>query len=313
MEYRKLGSAGIDVSALALGSWNTFEMMEDRAALEVLSAAIDAGINFLDDARYNDTTGKAPLKTGYSEVVFGNLLRAGGWKRENLILANKLWFEFYPEENFQQEIDGSLSRIGTDYIDLIYCITPPENLPAKDLVHQIAALLKTGKARYWGIANWPAALIRECCSIAEKADTPLPCAAQLPYSVIRRSPVEDDDMVAVCNDYNIGIVPSFALEGGVLTGKYNQAEFPPTIRGKAEQIAKLKEDGTLAKVDRLIAIADKLACTPGQLALAYCLNNPQTCSLLFGATTTEHIAENIAALEVAGRLNDEVRTQLAAL
>jgi aryl-alcohol dehydrogenase-like predicted oxidoreductase len=313
MEYRKLGHSGVDVSALALGSWNTFELMEEGSRLAVLSAAIEAGINFLDDARYNDPTGKAPIETGYSEVIFGNLLRAGGWKREDLILANKLWFEFYPEENFEAEIDGSLSRIGIDYIDLIYCITPPDNLPAEDLVQQIAMLLETGKARYWGIANWPADLIRKCCAIAESTDATLPCAAQLPYSVIRRSPVEDEAMVAVCRDYRIGIVPSFSLEGGVLTGKYNQGGFPPTIRGKADQIAKLKQDGTLAKVDQLMAIADETGCTPGQLALAYCLTNPQTCSLLFGATTIDQVTENLAALDVAGKLTDDDRARLAAL
>jgi aryl-alcohol dehydrogenase-like predicted oxidoreductase len=107
MEFRPLGHSGLEVSAFSLGSWLTYEFMDEQEALAVMARGLEAGINFLDDARYNDRTGAAPLKTGYSEVLFGRLLRKGGWNRANLVIANKLWYEFYPQESPEAELDGS--------------------------------------------------------------------------------------------------------------------------------------------------------------------------------------------------------------
>src|SRR5262249_28394338 len=104
LDKKRLGSSGIDVPLLSLGSWQTFEHLERKLGLEIMAAAIDAGVTFLDDARYDDRTGKQPLRTGYSEVVFGELLRKGGWARERLIIANKAWLEFYPRENIGAEL-----------------------------------------------------------------------------------------------------------------------------------------------------------------------------------------------------------------
>ena len=98
MEYRPLGASGVEVSALSLGSWRTFERIPRETGVAVMRAARDHGIDFLDDARYDDETGTAPLQTGYSEVVFGQLFRASGWRRDEVIVANKLWWEFWPEQ-----------------------------------------------------------------------------------------------------------------------------------------------------------------------------------------------------------------------
>ena len=125
MQYRTLGNSGIQVSALSLGSWMTYEFMAEEDALAVIRAAIEGGVNFLDDARYNDRTGHAPVPTGYSEILFGRLLKQGGWKRNDLIIANKLWYEFYPEQSPEQELDASLERLQLDYLDLAYCAAPP--------------------------------------------------------------------------------------------------------------------------------------------------------------------------------------------
>src|SRR5262245_46643712 len=136
MEFRQLGHSGLAVSTLSLGSWLTYEFIDEHDALAVLGSGIAAGINFLDDARYNDRTGTAPLKSGYSEVVFGRLLRKGGWNRADLIIANKLWHEFYPQQSPAEELDSSLSRLQMDYLDLVYCETPPDSLPLIELVRQ---------------------------------------------------------------------------------------------------------------------------------------------------------------------------------
>src|SRR5436190_18596990 len=184
MELRQLGNSGIRVSALSLGSWLTFEYIDEADALSTMARAIDAGIRFLDDARYDDRTGKAPLATGYSEVVFGRLLRKGGWRRSDLVIANKLWFEFYPKESLAQELDGSLSRLQLDYLDIVYCAEPPASLPLDEMLRQLAGLIASGKLRAWGILNWPANKIDEACHLALAERLPLPSAAQLPYSIL---------------------------------------------------------------------------------------------------------------------------------
>jgi aryl-alcohol dehydrogenase-like predicted oxidoreductase len=121
--------------------------------------ARELGINFLDDARYNDETGTAPIKSGYSEVVFGELFRASGWKRAEVVLANKLWWEFWPEQSAEAELEGSLKRMSMDYLDLAYAERPPEGLHVDQIVHDVGVLIAVGKVRAWGVLNWPAALI----------------------------------------------------------------------------------------------------------------------------------------------------------
>src|SRR5262245_24482243 len=134
MEQRSLGASGLSVSILSLGSWLTYETMPEDEALAVMQAGLSAGINCLDDARYNDRTGKAPLKTGYSEVLFGRLLRRTGVDRETLVIANKLWFEFFPQESIEAELDGSLTRIGIDHMDIVYCDRRPESLTLAEMI-----------------------------------------------------------------------------------------------------------------------------------------------------------------------------------
>ena len=313
MEYRTLGHSGLRVSALSLGSWNTFEYMPEPEALKVMTAAVAAGINFLDDARYNDTSGKAPLKTGYSEVVFGNLLRAGRFKRDDLVIANRLWFEFFPAESLEVEIDGSLSRIGIDHLDLVFCYSLPESLRPADLVAQLAQLVASGKIRYWGSANWPVELLTECCDIAMSNGAPLPTAAMVPYSLLNRTYVENDAMQALCRKHRIALVASFALQGGLLTGKYNESQDPVTIRRDAAAIDALRADGTLDKTGRFVALAREAGYSPTQLALAYCLKHPQVASLLFGATSVAQLNENLGALQLLSAVDDDLMARLEAI
>src|SRR5204862_4984238 len=126
MRRESLGAAGCGVSRGSLGSWRTYERVSRDDGLAVMQAARDAGIDFLDDARYNDETGSAPIPTGYSEVVFGELFQAAGWERDEVTVANKLWWEFWPDQNAGDELDGSLGRMGLDHVDLIYTEPPPD-------------------------------------------------------------------------------------------------------------------------------------------------------------------------------------------
>src|SRR5216684_1601238 len=144
MLHRALGASGIDVSVLSLGSWRTYEHISREQGLAVMRAAQECGIDFLDDARYNDETGTAPLATGYSEVVFGELFRAAGWRRDESVVANKLWWEFWPGESAAQELEGSLRRMGFDHLDLVYAAEPPENLEIAEIVGSISELIAAG-------------------------------------------------------------------------------------------------------------------------------------------------------------------------
>src|SRR6059058_2551339 len=141
METKRLGRAGCDVSRLSLGSWRTYERISRDQALAVMREARDAGITFLDDARYNDETGTAPIPTGYSEVVFGELFRAAGWVRDETVVANKLWWEFWPDQTPADELDASLSRMQLDAVDVIYTEHPPAGMPMAEFIGAVTGLI----------------------------------------------------------------------------------------------------------------------------------------------------------------------------
>jgi aryl-alcohol dehydrogenase-like predicted oxidoreductase len=146
LEPRPLGSSGMQVSALSLGSWRTYERLPAATGIEIMRAARDQGITFFDDARYNDETGSAPIPTGQSEVVFGTLFRAAGIRRDEVIIANKLWWEFWPRQNAVAELSESLERMGLDYIDLIYAGPPAEGMSVAEAVAEVGALISAGTA-----------------------------------------------------------------------------------------------------------------------------------------------------------------------
>ncbi|HEX9921358.1 MAG TPA: aldo/keto reductase [Anaerolineae bacterium] len=310
MEFRKLGHSGIDVSAFSLGSWLTYEYMEEQEALAVINRGLEAGINFFDDARYDDKSGTAPLKSGYSEVVFGRLIRQTGRSRAGLVIANKLWYEFYPDESPEQELDGSLARLQMDYIDLLYCNPPPASIPMAEVVQQMDDLIKAGKIKTWGVVNWTTDKIEEAYQAATTAGLSLPCAAQLRYSVLETSPVEDEPTQNLFGAAGIGVVASYSLYGGLLTGKYNQTDGAIEGRFGADAVASMRERGLLAKVERIISLAQELVCSPAQLALAYCLKNDQVSSILFGASKVAQVEDNIQALAILPQIDQAVMAKL---
>ena len=289
-----LGRSELEVSRLALGSWRTFERIPREDGLAVMLAAREHGLNFLDDARYDDETGTAPIPTGYSEVLFGDLFRAAGWDRANTVVANKLWWEFWPEQDAVAELDGSLDRMGFDYVDLIYANPPPAGLGVADMVAAVSELIRAGKARAWGIVNWEAGPFLEAIRAAEAQGVPPPCAAQLPYSLVSRDWVESEEMSAALAASGAGLVASFVMAGGVLTGKYDAGG-----HGRASDeldTPRVREARELGR--RLGALGSELGVSAGALAIAFALANPAAASVLFGATSPAQIAENVAALDL---------------
>jgi aryl-alcohol dehydrogenase-like predicted oxidoreductase len=274
-----------------------------------MRAARDAGITFLDDARYDDETGSAPIPTGWSEVVFGELFRASGWVRDEVVVANKLWWEFWPEQDAAAEVDASLGRMGLDHLDLVYAMPPPEGLTIPDLVADVARVVESGRVRGWGIGNWRAADLAEAVDAARQLGAPLPVAAQLPYSILHPGWVDDPAMDAVLGDAGIGLVASFVLAGGLLSGKYARGE---TGRATADgrPPAEVASD---PKVDALVALAEAWGVAPTQLAFSFALGHPRLASVLFGATSAAQVAEDVASLGVFEALDDRRRAQLRAV
>jgi len=299
LSSRPLGSADIHVSALSLGSWRTYERLPAVTGVAIMRAARDAGINFFDDARYDDETGTAPLRTGYSEVVFGELFRSAGLRRDDVVVTNKLWWEFWPEQSAAAELDASLQRMGFDHVDVIYANAPPRGMAVADLVTAAGGLITSGKARAWGLVNWPADLAGQAGEAAARLGVMPPCAVQLPYSLVRRSWVEDPAMTQALSVSGAGVIASFSLAGGVLTAKYLSG--PATGRA-AGTLSDPRVAAAVAAARELAGLAARLDTTPAALALAFPLANPAVTSVLFGATSAEQVRTNCAAITLLDRL-----------
>jgi aryl-alcohol dehydrogenase-like predicted oxidoreductase len=305
LPHRPLGSSGIDVSVMALGSWRTFERISREEGVAVMRAARDAGIDFLDDARYNDETGTAPIPTGYSEVVFGELFRAAGWRREEVTVANKLWWEHWPDEDATAELDGSLGRMGLDYVDVIYAIAPPPSLPVTEVVGHVAGLIETGRARAWGTGMWSAAQLAEAVDVCDREGVRRPAAAQMACSLVDHAQATDPAMRAALTAGPIGLVASYVLAGGTLTGKH--------LHGGAGRA--LDDDSPVASRGKQLAealerLAAKWGLSATHLAFCYALDHPNLASVLFGATSPEQVRTNVESVAVYQSLD---RGQLDAI
>jgi aryl-alcohol dehydrogenase-like predicted oxidoreductase len=266
-------------------------------------AAREQGIAFLDDARYDDRTGRAPMPTGWSEVLFGELFRAAGWKRDEVVVSNKLWWEFWPEQSATEELEASLGRMGFDHLDLVYSWLPPEELGVAGVVREIGPLISAGKARGWGVGNWSADDVAEAVRVARAEGLPEPCAEQVPYSLLDRDWVEG-------REARTSVVASAVLASGVLSGKY-------ATRGAGGRVAAQLDDphyrAALGTAERLSGLADRLGTAPATLAIAFCLASTRVASVLFGATTPEQVVENSRAVTLLERLTEADLAELRAI
>ena len=310
MPMTALGRSDLQVSRLALGSWRTYERISRDQGVRVMRAAREAGINFLDDARYNDETGHAPLPTGYSEVVFGELFRAAGWRRDEVVVSNKLWWEFWPDQSPAQELAGSLARMGLDHVDLIYSGALPDGVGVEDAVGMITGLIRAGAARAWGTFFWSPEQMERAWQIAEREGVPGPVATQPPYSLVRREVVDDPAMRRLAADRGVAIVASYTLAGGILTGKYDK---DPGAGRAAGMLDQPQWAAAVAAGRELAALARHIGAAPASLAMAFALLDPSVTTVLFGATRPEQISANLGALALAERLTPEDRDRLAAI
>lgn len=299
MQYRRLGQAGMKVSAIALGGWINFgegKVVEDTAR-EVVKAAYDQGINFYDLA---DVYGH-----GATEEHMGALLRE--YPRHTLVISTKVFWPMSKDVNdrglsrkhIMESIDGSLRRLGTEYVDIYFCHRPDPETPILETARAMDDLIHCGKVLYWGTSEWSADQIREACDLCERYGLYPPQVEQPGYSMLNRRIVEDEILPAA-EPRGMGLVAYSPLEMGMLTGKYDDG-IPANSRFSREDWAARRylNEENRTRVRRLKPIAEELGISRAQLALAWVLRQPGISSAIIGATRPSQILDNVAATEVA--------------
>ncbi len=314
MEYRRLGRAGIQVSVLSLGSWVTFSnQVNVDAAVEMMAAAYEAGVNFFDNAEV--------YAGGKSEEVMGAALKKLGWRRGSYLVSTKFFWGLNRGVNEQntlnrkrlmEAIDGSLKRFDMDYIDLVYCHRADPNTPIEETVRAMNDMIVQGKALYWGTSEWSADEIRAAWLIADRYGWHKPVVEQPQYNILYRDRVEKEYR-RLYEDIGLGLTTWSPLASGLLTGKYNNG-IPQDSRGALKGYEWLKDALTDQKkielVRKLEPLAKELGCSLAQFALAWCAKNPNVSTVITGASRVGQVHENMKALETLSKLTDEIMSEV---
>ena len=320
MQYRTLGRSGLKVSELSLGSWVTYHTQVDtKAAKEMLAAAMDAGVNFFDNAEV--------YAMGQSEVVMGAAFKALGWPRLNYIVSTKFFWglerdgdavnrkDTLNRKYLTQAIDGSLQRMGLDFIDLVYCHRPDPQTPIEETVWAMSDMITRGKALYWGTSEWSADEIRAAWNIAERHHLHKPVMEQPKYHLFHRQRVEQE-YARLYEDIGLGLTTWSPLASGLLTGKY-KGGVPAGSRGALEGMGfllkGLTDEKHNAAVAKLEAIAAELDCKVAQLAIAWVAKNPHVSTVITGASKLDQLKTNLGAVDVLPKLTPEVMAKIDAI
>lgn len=316
MQYRRLGRSGLKVSELSFGSWVTYGTQVDtKSAVECMAAAWDAGVNFFDNAEV--------YARGMSETIMGEALKQLGWRRAQVVVSTKFYWGINDAPNekntlnrkyLMQAIDGSLKRLQLDYVDLVFCHRADPNTPIEETVRAMSDMITQGKAMYWGTSEWTADEIRAAYEIAERHHLHKPVMEQPQYNLLARERVEKE-YARLYGDIGLGLTTWSPLASGALTGKYAKgvpADSRAAIKGYEWLAERITAPKTIAAVEKLRPIADDLGCTLSQLALAWCLKNQHVSTVITGASRVSQVLENMKALDVVPKLNDETTKRIEA-
>lgn len=293
MKYRQLGRSDLNVSEISLGSWLTYGVgVDDSNARACLDRAFELGVNFIDTANV--------YGRGAAESFLGRALK--GRERSSYILATKLYFPMSDTDRglsaaqVAKQIDASLERLGTDYVDLYQCHRYDEHTPLEETMNALTEVVKSGKARYLGFSEWTADQIAAALAISgvEKF-----VSSQPQYSMLWRVP--EKEVIPVCAKNGISQIVWSPLGQGVLTGKYLPGQAPPSdSRAASPEMnifwgGDLRTDKTLTAVQDLKPVAARLGITMAQLALAWVLREPNVASAIVGASKPQQVDDNVAA------------------
>ncbi len=311
MEYRYLGRSGLQVSALSLGGWVTWgNQIGEDIAYETMMDAYQHGVNFFDTAEV--------YAGGRSESAMGKAIKRAGWKRSDLVLSTKLFWggdgvndKGLSRKHIVEGLEASLGRMQLDYVDLLFCHRPDKRTPIEETVRAMNHVINQGKAFYWGTSEWSAQQIMEAHLIARRERLIPPLMEQVEYNMFARERFEKE-YERLYSEFGLGTTIFSPLASGLLTGKYNSgmpAGTRATLPGYEwlrEEFEKPETAHKIDKVRQLAPIAQELGCTLSQLALAWCLTNPNVSTVITGASQVSQVTENMAALDVRPKLTADV-------
>ncbi|MNK62909.1 L-glyceraldehyde 3-phosphate reductase [compost metagenome] len=321
MQYRRLGSTGLKLSALSFGAWVTFgDQIGRDEARNLIASAWDHGINFFDNAE--------GYARGRAEQVMGDVIADLRLPRDGFCVSSKVFFGAVDDPRPTQHglsrkhvtdaCHAALKRLRVDYLDLYYCHRPDPDTPIAETVQAMDTLIRQGKVLYWGTSEWSAAQIQEAVSIARTQHLHLPSMEQPQYNLLHRQRVERE-YAPLYDDPGLGTTIWSPLASGLLTGKYNDGVDAQSRLGQG-QLGWLKElvlgdpaADRLGTVRRYTALAAALGVSPAQLAIAWCLRNPHVSSVILGASRVGQLEENLGALDVLGQLDETTWQQVEAV
>jgi len=301
MYYRRLGGSGLKLSALGLGT-NAFGKRADtKTSRRVIDTALEHGVTFLDTANIYARTA--------SESILGDALSG---RREHVVLATKAglptgdgpYDRGSSRHHLMRELEGSLQRLQTDYIDLYQIHTFDPETPLEETLRALEDMVRSGKVRYIGASNYAAWELMKALGISERLGLPRYVSVQTSYSLADRTP--EQELVPLCLDQGVGIIPYFPLAGGILSGKYVSAEsIPSGSRADTDPgFARFLSGGALTLGRRVAELAAERGCSPSALALAWLMHQPVVGSVIVGATRPEQLLDNLACIEL--ELDDEL-------
>jgi aryl-alcohol dehydrogenase-like predicted oxidoreductase len=305
MKKRRLGDSDLEVTEISLGSWLTYSGGVEREHTEACTrAAYEAGINFFDTANI--------YGRGASEEAWGEILSE--YPRDSYVLATKVFFPMtdtdrgLSAEQIHKQIDASLKRLKTDYVDLYQCHRFDTETPIEETMEALTEVVKSGKARYIGFSEWTPAQIRAGLEVAGATKF---VSSQPQYHMLWRGP--EKEVFPLCEENGISQIVWSPLAQGVLTGKYKPGQQPPKDSRAASQemsgfMQWLMTDDILEAVQKLRPIADEVGCSMAQLALAWVLRRKEVASAIIGASRPEQVTQNIAAAEF--ELSEDVLTAI---
>jgi voltage-dependent potassium channel beta subunit len=314
MEYRRLGKSGLHISALSFGAWVTFSnQLSVDQAVELMGEAYEAGVNFFDNAEV--------YARGEAETIMGEALKRLGWSRDSYLVSSKVLFGSAKDpkptqwglsrKHIFEACDQAMGRLGVEYLDLYFCHRPDPKVPIEEVVRAMSDLVQLGKVFYWGTSEWSAQQIMEAYSIARQYNLVPPTMEQPEYNMFQRYRFEVE-YTRLYDVVGLGTTIWSPLASGILTGKYRHG-IPDDTRMNLSGFEWLRkhlesEEGQ-KKVETAAAlsnVAEELGATLPQLALAWCLMNPNVSTVILGATKLEQLTENLGALEIVERVTDEV-------
>jgi voltage-dependent potassium channel beta subunit len=317
MQYRRLGHSGLRVGVLSFGSWVSFgPQLAGATARDCLAAAYDAGVNFFDNAEV--------YSGGTSETIMGAAIAELGWPRHTYVISSKFFWGIEGSVNtrntlnrkyLMHAVDGSLRRLGLDFLDLIFCHRSDPETPIEETVRAMHDIITSGRALYWGTSEWSAADIREAWDIAERHHLHKPVMEQPQYNLFARDKVEKE-FAPLYDTIGLGLTTWSPLASGLLTGKYRDG-VPEGSRAALPGYDWLQsmvtDPDANHRVSRLETIAKELGVSLAQLSIAWCAANPHVSTVITGASRVEQVHENLGALPVIERLTPEILARIDAI